>query len=136
MSLKSIHYVFGDVDLYDDFMIVVMRTGVHITPEYNQVLLELVDKYFKDKPFVYLTHRKNRYTVDPAIYFETSKIKNLSGFGVIAEAPLSGANAAVEKLFLNKPFELFNDLEKAIDWAKTIIDHESKGTPGNRENHS
>ncbi len=124
---ETIHYIFGDVELFEGYMIVVMRGGVHITPEYNEVLLQLTEKYYKNKPFVYLTHRKNRYTVDPSIYFETSKIKNLAGFGVIAEAPLSGANAKVEKLFLNKPFEIFDDLEKAVAWAKSIINHESRG---------
>ncbi|MBT8257247.1 MAG: hypothetical protein KJO49_02165 [Bacteroidia bacterium] len=125
---EIINYVFGDVQIHNDYMIVIMRSGVHVTPEYNNVLLELVDQYYKVKPFVYLTYRKNRYTVDPAIYFETSKIKNLAGFGVIAEAPLSGANAAVEKLFLNKPFEIFNEPEAAKTWAKSIIKNESSRT--------
>ncbi|MBT8288438.1 MAG: hypothetical protein HKN00_01680 [Flavobacteriaceae bacterium] len=119
-------YVFGDVELFDHYMVVVMRANVHITPDYNNILLELVDKYYSDKPFVYLTHRLNSYSVDPAIYYETSKIKNLAGFAVIAEAPLAAGNASVEKLFLSKPFEIFRELEEAIKWAKTIISNERK----------
>ena len=127
MSTK-LSYIFGDVELFDHYMIVVMRQNVHISPDYNTILLDLVDNYYKDKPLVYLTHRINSYTVDPAIYLETSKISNLVGFGVIAKAPLAAGNASLEKLFMNKPFEIFKELDEAITWAKEIVSNELQGS--------
>ena len=44
-----------------------------------------------------------------------------AGFGLIAEIPVASGNAEIEKLFLNKPFEIFSDLDKAIEWAKELI---------------
>ena len=100
---KTLHYIFYDAELHDHSLIVDMKTGVHITPEHNSLLKDIANTHFKDRPFVYLTHRKNSYSVDPSVYLETTKIKNMGGFGVIADVQVSGANAQIEKLFLNKP---------------------------------
>ena len=121
---KSLTYDFCTIDIYDNYLVTRINAGIHITPEHNEILLDLVQQYFKDKRFVYLTHRIYSYSVDPSIYKETSKIENLAGFGVIAEIPVSRANAQIEKLFLTKPFEIFNTLEDAILWAESIIKNE------------
>ncbi|MCK7590877.1 hypothetical protein M0G43_09855 [Subsaxibacter sp. CAU 1640] len=112
---------FCNMYIYDNYLIVVMKEGVTIMPSHNQVLLNVVDTYFKNKRFVYITHRINSYSVDPAVYFETSKIENLEGFAVVSKDFKAKSNAEIEKLFLNKPFEVFDTLEEAVTWAKTII---------------
>ena len=53
-----------------------------------------------------------------------AQIKNLIGFAVVADVPVAKANAEVEKLFLNKPFEIFQSLDKAITWANNILNIE------------
>lgn len=125
---RSLTYSFCTVNIYHNFIVVVINSGEHLTPDYNAILLDIVEKYFKDRPFVYLTHRKNSYSVDPAIYLQTSKIETLAGFGVIAEVPVSKGNAEVEKLFLNKPFEIFKTLDDAIVWANEITQNEPEGS--------
>ena len=122
----TLTYEFCTIDIYNNYLIVVMNSGVHITPDHNEVLENIVDSYFRDRPFVYLTHRKHSYSVDPAIYKKTSQIANLAGFGVIAEFPVSRANAEIERLFLNKPFEIFDDLESAKQWAANILKDEKQ----------
>jgi len=74
---KTLHYIFYDAELHDHSLIVDMKTGVHITPEHNSLLKDIANTHFKDRPFVYLTHRKNSYSVDPSVYLETTKIKNM-----------------------------------------------------------
>lgn len=107
-------------------MIVVIDAGVHITLEHNKVLEEIAETYFKGKRFVYITHRLNSYSVDPATYFETCKIENLAGFAVVATVPLARQNAEVEKLFIKIPFKIFVDLNEAVEWADQIIQNESR----------
>ena len=124
---ETLKYYFCDVTIYDNFMVVVIKKGEHITPDHNKVLVDIVNRYFKNKSFVYITHRKNSYSVDPAIYFETSKIENLCGFAVVAEVPVSKGNAEIEKLFLNKPFEIFSNLDEAILWANDVIHNQENG---------
>lgn len=125
---KSLTFDFGEVTIHNNYLIVVVSAGEHLTPNHNTILVNIVNDYFYDKPFVYLTHRKYSYSVDPAIYLETSKIENLAGFAVIAEVPVSKGNAQIEKLFLNKPFEIFDSLDDALIWAKNIVENEPEGS--------
>lgn len=113
---------FCTMHIYSNYLVVVMKEGVTITPAHNQVLLNVVDTYFMNKKFVYITHRLHSYAVDPAIYVQTSKIPNLLGFAVVSKDFKAKSNAEIEKLFFNKPFEVFNTLEEAIAWAKSIIE--------------
>ena len=119
--IKILKYSFCTIEVYDDFVISYINKEHHLTPDQNKVLEDIANDYFKDRPFVYITHRKHSYSVDPSIYLQTSKIKNLVGFAVVAEVLLSKGNAEIEKLFLDKPFEIFESLEDAKIWAKNII---------------
>ena len=98
-----------------------MKEGVDIKPEHNDVLVEITNTYFSDKPFVYITHRVNSYSVDPKVYHETSKIKNLKGFAVVSSNYQAKFNAQIEQMFFKEPFEIFTKLEDAIDWAKKLV---------------
>ena len=122
--IKSLKYPFCTIDIYSNYVISRINEGFHLTPDKNRILEDIANDYFKDKPFVYITHRINSYSVDPSIYLQTSKVKNLAGMAVVAEAPLSKGNAEVEKLFLKKPFEIFTDLNDAIEWVKSLIPDE------------
>ncbi|MEY8849327.1 hypothetical protein AB9K26_10950 [Psychroserpens sp. XS_ASV72] len=113
-------YDFCTMHIYDNYMIVVINEGVTVTPKHNDVLLNVADTYYKNKDFVYITHRINSYAVDPAVYRETSKINNLAGFCVVSSDYKAKRNAEIEKLFLNKPFEIFNTIEDATAWAQQI----------------
>ncbi len=68
---------FCKIEVYDNYIIVIMFEGITVAPNYNDVLVNISDKYFKTKYFGYITHRIHSYSVDPRIYFETSKINNL-----------------------------------------------------------
>ncbi|WP_299126889.1 hypothetical protein [uncultured Winogradskyella sp.] len=112
---------FCDMTIYDKYVVVVIKEGINITPEHNMILVNVTDKYFANKPFVYITHRVNSYSVDPKIYFETAKIENLKGFAVVSENHQAKVNAQIEKLFFNKPFEIFSSLEQAFKWAVALV---------------
>lgn len=118
---ESLTFDFCDMTIYDSYVIVVMKEGVDIKPEHNDVLVEITNTYFSDKPFVYITHRVNSYSVDPKVYHETSKIKNLKGFAVVSSNYQAKFNAQIEQMFFKEPFEIFTKLEDAIDWAKKLV---------------
>jgi hypothetical protein len=123
---KNVIIDFAKITIDHQLMIVEVNKGEHLTPTHHELLEEVARIYFGDTPFIYITHRKNSYSVDPVIYKKTSQIKNLLGFAVVADVPLAKANAEVEKLFLNKPFEIFQTLEDALNWAKTLLDSKEK----------
>lgn len=123
--LKTLEYSFCSIEVYPDYVISYIKKDFHLTPDKNKVLEDIASDYFKNRPFVYISHRKNSYSVDPSIYMQTSKIKNLVGFAVVAEVPLSKGNAELEKLFFNhKPFEIFETIEEAKSWVNTVLCNE------------
>ena len=121
---KTLKYPFCTIEVYDNYVISCINEGFHLTPDKNKVLEDISSEYFSDKPFVYISYRKNSYSVDPSIYLQTSKIKNLYGMAVVAKVPLAKGNAQIEKLFLNKPFEIFSSLDEAKSWVKIILNNE------------
>ena len=102
-------------------MVVTVNTGVNITTSHNNVLVDIASTYFNNKQFVYITHRINSYSVDPAIYKEVSKIVNLAGFSVVSKNFMAKSTAQIEKLFLDRPFEIFDTLPEAITWTKNLL---------------
>lgn len=120
-ELKEIALKFANVKVYYNYLIVVMNEGIHVSPDLNVVLEDIVNQNFYDRKFVYITHRKNSYSVDPVIYKYTSEIENLEGFAVVTKEIIALKNAEIEKLFLNKPFEIFKKVDDAVIWAKSIL---------------
>lgn len=112
---------FCDMKIYNNYVVVVIKEGVNITQKYNDILVEVTETYFLDRPFVYITHRVNSYSVDPKVYFETSKIENLKGLAVVSNNYKAKINAEIEKMFFNKPFNIFTELENAVVWAENLL---------------
>lgn len=121
---KMLTYSFCTIEVYDNYVISSINEGFHLTPDKNKILDDIASEYFYDKLFVYISYRKNSYSVDPSIYLQTSKIENLAGMAVVAKVPLAKGNAEIEKLFLNRPFEIFTSIDEAKDWANTVLKNE------------
>jgi len=112
---------FCKIHFYKNFAICNVNEGETICVEKCSKQTEVILNHFKNKPFVYITHRINSYAVDPIIYKETSNVKSLVGFAVVSENSHARQAAQVEKIFLKKPFEIFNDLQHAIKWAEKLL---------------
>ena len=121
MLKTSLSYHFGALEIHNNFVIAVMKEGITVKPEYNKYLEDISIKYFKNKPFGYITNRKNSYSVDPRIYFETSKIKNLVAFSVVSIKKINLTNSDLERIFFKKPFKHFTELDNAIQWVNDIV---------------
>lgn len=119
--IDFLKFDFCELHIYEHYVIVSIDEGIVVLPKHNVVLKNVVDTYFRNRDFVYITHRINSYAVDPATYYETSKIPNLKGFAVVSKDYKVQANAEVEKLFFSKSFEIFEDLPEAIIWAESLL---------------
>ena len=122
---KSLFFEFGEIDVFNNFVIAIMKEGITVKPEYNNDLINIANKYFPNKPFGYITYRKNSYSVDPMVYIETSKIKNLVAFAVVSVEGSPGlklTNVEIEKMFLKKPFKHFISLNNAKLWVNEMVE--------------
>ena len=118
--IKKLSFNFGELSIYDNYVLAVMKEGVTISPNYNDVLVDISETYFRNKNFIYITHRIHSYTVDPQIYYKTEKIENLIGFAVVSHNYQAKLNAQIEKMFFKKPLMIFSDIEEAITWALKV----------------
>lgn len=111
---------FCEITMYENYVIVVVNEGVIVTAKLNAELVKIAEAYYSNRPFVYITHRINSYSVDPQVYFKTAQIKTLVGLVVVSRNYQAKINAEIEKMFFTKPFEIFTEMEDALTWAKKM----------------
>jgi len=116
----------SELFIFDEFLINQIREGESVEPEHNQLLQDVIEKHFENKPVVYITNRINSYAVNPLTYLGTVKIEKLSAFAVVANTKIQREGANFERQFYNKPFEIFDTLGEAIAWSNTILKELSK----------
>lgn len=124
MSVKKIELDFGTVTIHNNILIAKLNEGVLFEVKNNKKLLELGDEIFEGKDYGYISHRVNSYAVDPMVYFESAKAKNLKAIAVVSESEMTRRNAdQVERKFYKESncFEVFRTLEEAVEWIKTRI---------------
>ncbi|TPN82367.1 hypothetical protein [Aquimarina algicola] len=120
-KIISYDFDFCHLEVYDDYVKAVMSEGITVSPEHNDILLQVVNKHFKNKSFVYITHRINSYAVNPTIYLETAKIENLAGMIVVSNDPQQKIQTKLEKVFFRKEFRQFDNMEDALEYKNLIL---------------
>ncbi|APY07322.1 hypothetical protein BWZ20_02965 [Winogradskyella sp. J14-2] len=111
---------FCTLSFYDEYVIAKINEGVHLDHDHNEVLIKVIEDHYS-KPFVYITHRENSYSVDPNVYPRATKVEYLKGFAVVSNKYQAKINAQIEKMFFGKPFEIFANINDAVNWAKELI---------------
>lgn len=122
MTPKTICLEFCTLEFHESYAICTINEGETICIEkMNTVAIE-GDKYYGSRPFVYITHRKFSYAVDPEIYKYISMLENLIGFAVVSKSAISIESARLEERFIKKTFSIFKDLVEAENWAHKLIE--------------
>jgi len=112
---------FCDVVIYDHYIVVTIKEGTILTPEHNNTLIKISETYYEQTPFVYISNRINSYSVNPEIYYKTVQITSLKGFAVVSQEYKAKINAQIERMFFEKPFEIFSEIDDAITWAEALV---------------
>ncbi|MCB0465021.1 MAG: hypothetical protein KDC78_04995 [Aequorivita sp.] len=119
--IHTLHFEFGEIRVFENFVVVVMKEGITVKPEYNDDLEDISKKYYKGKKFGYITYRKNSYAVNPLVYLKTSEIENLAAFAVVSANGLKASNLEIEKRFLKKPLKHFTNMDEAKNWVNELV---------------
>lgn len=117
----SLTLKFCYLEIYDDYMTVVMNEGVTVVQEITDTLIDIANKNFNNKNFVYITIRKHSYAVNPLVYKKTSQIKNLVGMAVVSSSPFQIHQINVEKAFMDQEIRCFQTMEKALEWKNDLL---------------
>ncbi|NJX15612.1 hypothetical protein [Tamlana crocina] len=128
MKRKTLNLPIGRIEIHENYLIAEIHEGKSVEVSSSEILEDIAATYFSNKMFVYITVRKNSYSVNPSVYKKTSLIENLAGIAVVANTPLAFNNVEIEKLFSSTPFESFTNIESAVNWAHSLLNQNGKKT--------
>lgn len=120
MKLKNDSLDFCTLTFYEHYVVSVIKEGTVLSSDLSLQITNIILDFYKESQFTYITYRKNSYSVDPLIYNEVSKVKNLLGFCVVTQNHFNLSNTDIERIFLSKPFKVFTSLIEAKNWASLI----------------
>ncbi|WP_037321194.1 hypothetical protein [Salegentibacter sp. Hel_I_6] len=124
MITENLELEFGQVRIFKNILIAELNEGLLFNTENNHKLLAIGKEVFQDRSYGYISLRKNSYAVDPLVYRDSARAKNLKAIAVVSDNGLIRLNAdKVERKFYKDPnsFEVFERIEEAINWIQFRI---------------
>ena len=124
MITEIMELEFGQVRIFQNILIAELNEGVLFNADNNSELLKIGTEVFKNRPYGYISLRKNSYAVDPLVYREAALAENLKAIAVVSENEMIKLNAHnVERQFYKDSgsFEVFDNLDEAINWIQFRI---------------
>lgn len=118
--LRTIELEFTILEFHKKFVISRVREGVVFSKKQVEDLIEVCSDFYKSKKFVYISQRVNSYNVDPTVYLNIYRVKNLVGIAIVSEMASSINMANFEKSFSKVPFSVFIEMEDALDWVEEL----------------
>ncbi len=120
IPLTILELEFTVLEFHTSYVLSKPREGQVLEGQQVADLVEVCSDFYRGKPFVYLSYRVNDYNVNPTIYLDLDKIDNLMGIGVVSKKASSLNMANFEKKFCKLPYEIFTELDPAIEWVKKM----------------
>lgn len=125
--LRTIELEFTVLEFHKNFVVSRVREGVILSKKQVYDLVDACSGHYDGKNFVYISKRIHNYNVDPTVYLNLDKVKNLAGIAIVSDKTSALNMAQFEKTFSKIPFEIFLELEEAIDWAHKILKNKKAG---------
>ncbi|CAH8295099.1 hypothetical protein EV196_108109 [Mariniflexile fucanivorans] len=121
-ALKELNYSFGNVFIFDGYIISEINQGVIFNwEEHAKIIVDDVTCFLgtDGHDLIYISHRINSYSVVPHgwINFFKSRYK-LKGYFIVSDDKVRILGLLIENLFFNNKIKRFNNLETAINSIK------------------
>ncbi len=116
--VKEYQLDIGTVQVYDNYMVSSFDDGATLTLERAYQIIGISEIHFRNRPFGYISLRKNSYAIDPIIYTYLRGLDNLKAFAIVSKKEIDMHNFKIEKLFYKKNMEFFIEYENAVVWVK------------------
>ncbi|MEM9001406.1 MAG: STAS/SEC14 domain-containing protein [Bacteroidota bacterium] len=116
--VKEYQLDIGTVQVYSNYMVATFDEGATVTLERAYQIIGISEIHFREKPFGYISFRKNSYAIDPIIYTYLRGLENLKALAIVSKKKIDMHNFKIEKLFYKKHMEFFIEFENALAWVK------------------
>ncbi|MDT0647726.1 hypothetical protein RM545_13585 [Zunongwangia sp. F260] len=114
---------FTTLEFFSKYVISNLKEDKSVEKEEANTLSEICTKFYETKRFVYISHRINKCNVDPTVYISSMpKDGQLRGIAVVAENTAALKSAKFERLFAPFEFEIFTELDDAVEWAEELLE--------------
>lgn len=111
----------GTIHIYENIIVMEAKENVVISIKNGLFILLKVIKMVGTRPMIYISNRKNSYSVNPNDYKYLEMIPNLKGIAVVSYENTGSNTAELERLFYKKPFCNVTSLEDAKNWAAEVL---------------
>lgn len=111
----------GKIQVYDDYMVSIFDEGATLTLERAYQIIGISEIHFREKPFGYISLRKNSYAIDPTVYTYLRELENLKAFAIASVKEIDMHNFNIEKMFYKKPMKFFIKYDNALAWVKRRV---------------
>lgn len=120
--LKELNYPFGDVFIFNGFVISEINQAVNVSwKNHAKHIVEDVSCYLgtDGRDLVYISNRVNSYAVMAVDWLKFFKNNYyLKAYYIVSDSPSGRINLMVENLFFKNKIKSFNSLFEAVNWAK------------------
>jgi hypothetical protein len=118
----------GLFTFYQNILVGEFAEGVHVTFENAAIAIQIATQFYgTEAPFLYISHRKHSYSMNPVGYKEVLELfPNFKAFGIVAKNKRGRMLANLERLFVKKPIRVFDNLEEALLWAEGLLQQDNK----------
>jgi len=122
--LRELNYKFGDIFIFDGFVISEISEGVSFSWENHAYpIIKDVTEFTKcdGSDLIYLSHRIYSYSLVPQDWLKFFKNNfSVKGYGIIGYSEVSFVNTVIENLFFKKKIRRFTSIEAAVQWARSF----------------
>ena len=125
--LRTIELEFTILEFHKNFVVSRVRENVVLSKKQVFDLINACSGHYEHKNFVYISKRVHNYNVDPTVYLNLDKVENLAGIAIVSDKTSAINMAQFEKTFSKIPFEIFIELEDAVDWTHRILKNKKAG---------
>lgn len=125
LGSKELEYTI--LNFYGNYVVSRVKEGALISSKEIKDLVKICSGFYKNKEFVYISKRVTNYNVDPTIYLNLEKVENLAGIAIVSSKVSSINMASFEQNFSKVPFDIFLDLDDALEWKNKVIKNKKAG---------
>ncbi|OQD42701.1 hypothetical protein [Croceivirga radicis] len=124
--VREYHLDAGIIQVFEDYIVSHFNEGTTLTLERLYQLIGITEIHFRERPFAYISYRKNSFAIDPIIYTYLRELDNLKALAVVSKKEIDMHNFKIEKLFYKKQMEFFIEYENAVVWAQKKVKAKKK----------
>ncbi|GAA4271616.1 hypothetical protein U6A24_13605 [Aquimarina gracilis] len=117
--VKRYNLEIGKVFFFENYLIIEVAEGICFDHNKAIELSKLTNVHFEGRPFGYISHRINSYSLEPTDYMKIKEVfPNLKAFAAVVYNRFQATSVKIENMFFQDGITTFEDLETARSWIK------------------